>query len=83
MDTNYGKQAKEGDYVLVCDFNYVGRSVQILPAIVYKGKARTGVKTTGPNSRFINKITAIVVIDKDCLDDNTITMLNDHIKSLT
>ena len=56
MQTVYGPEAQNGDYVLVLDVNYMARSGTTYLAKVYNGKAYTGKRIPTTNGiRYIHK----------------------------
>ena len=80
MYTKFGPEAKDGDYVLVVDFNYVGRSVNTYIAKVHNGKAYTG-KTMATNcSKYIHKVQAEVVISGAIVPEETKHLIEEDIE---
>lgn len=65
MKTQFGYDAKNGDYVItIHQSGYQGKDVSILPGRVWNGKVYTGVIQWKGNKRTnIHKINAIMVID--------------------
>ena len=68
--TRFGSAAKDGDYVLVSDMNYVGRSCKTLLAQIHNGKAYTGIKQDD-GKRYIHKVKAEVVVPESIVPDET------------
>jgi hypothetical protein len=64
LETKIGPMARDGDYVLVVDFNYMKRSCNPYVARVYCGKAYTGVRILGTN-KYIHKMRAECVIPEN------------------
>lgn len=62
MQTKYGPEAQEGDYVLVLDIDYWHGKGRTLIAQVYKNKAYTGTETKG---KFIHKNIAEIIISEN------------------
>ena len=80
MFTKFGPEAKNGDYVLVVDFNYVGRSVNTYIAKVHNGKAYTG-KTMATNLfKYIHKVQAEVVISETIVPEETKLLIEKDIE---
>ena len=69
LETKYGPFAQDGDYVLVVDFNYMKRKCNTYTALVYHGKAYTGMvdHNTG---KSIHKLRAECVIPADYVDED-------------
>lgn len=61
LETKFGPMARDGDYVIVVDFNYMKRRYQSYIARVFKNKAYTGMKEHGSN-KYIHKLNAEAVI---------------------
>lgn len=80
MQTHFGKEAKDGDYVIVLDVNYMGRSAKTYIAKVYKGKAYTGQKRTPQNSKYIHKAIAEIVISESIVPSNTKALIEEDIR---
>ena len=79
MITKFGPEAKDGDYALVVDFNYVGRSVNTFIAKVHKGKAYTGKTMTGNRGKYIHKLQAEVVIPETIVPEETKRLIEEDI----
>ena len=79
MYTKFGPEAKDGDYVLVVDFNYVGRNVNTFIAKVHSGKAYTGKTMTGNSSKYIHKLQAEVVISETIVPEETKKLIEDDV----
>lgn len=72
MQTAYGPEAKDGDYVIVLGVNYKGRSATNYLAKVHKGKAYTGQKmNTVKGVKYIHKLVAQVVVPADIIPEET------------
>ena len=70
MDTRFGPEAKNGDYVIVLDADYVHRRATNYIAKVHKNKAYTGqTMRTSKGTRYIHKIVAEVVISEDMVPE--------------
>lgn len=61
LETKFGPMARDGDYVLIVDFNYMKRKCETYVARVYRDKAYTGVRISGTD-KYIHKLRAEVVI---------------------
>ena len=70
METKFGPVAKDGDYVLVVDFNYMRRKCETYIAKVHKGKAYTGMKNFPHDTHYIHKQKALVVVPESYVDDD-------------
>ena len=79
METKFGPQAKEGDYVIVLDSDYVHRRATTYVAKVFKGKAYTGVKMIG-NKKYIHKIYAEIVIPESMVSEETKRLIDEDIQ---
>lgn len=72
MQTVYGPEAQNGDYVLVLDVNYMARSGATYLAKVHNGKAYTGKRIPTTNGiRYIHKKVAQVVVPADIVPEET------------
>lgn len=72
MDTRFGTKAKEGDYVLVLDNDYVHRRSANYIGRVYKNKVYTGIKMVGSTKdRYIHKLTVEIVIPESIVPEET------------
>ena len=82
MTTKFGKEAQDGDYVIVLDTDYVHRRATNYIAKVYKNKAYTGQKmySAKGESRYIHKITAEVVISESIVPEETKKLIEGDIK---
>ena len=83
MNTKFGVEAKDGDYVIVLDADYVHRRATNLIAKVYNGKAYTGVwmySSVGKH-KYIHKLEAIVVIPESIVDEETKKLIEEDIKT--
>ena len=79
MQTHFGPEAKDGDYVIVLDVNYVGRRATNYIAKVYKSKAYTGIKMCGTH-KYIHKIGAEIVIPESIVPEETKSRIEEDIK---
>ena len=79
MDTKFGPQAKEGDYVIVLDSDYVHRRATNYIAKVYKDKAYTGRKMVG-NKKYIHKMYAEIVIPEAIVPEETKRLIEEDIQ---
>ena len=72
MQTVYGPEAKDGDYVIVLDVNYKGRSATNYLARVHNGKAYTGQKMiTMKGTKYIHKVVAQIVVPAEIVPEET------------
>lgn len=67
MKTFYGPEAKEGDYVLVCN---VYGTPTAFPARVHNGKAYTGQIIGSTGNKFLHRLEAIAVIPESYVPDS-------------
>ena len=79
MYTSFGPEAKEGDYVIVLDSDYVHRRGVNYIAKVCGDKAYTGCKMTG-NGKFIHKLGAVVVIPESIVPEETKQLIEEDIR---
>ena len=79
METKFGPQAKEGDYVIVLDSDYVHRRATNYIAKVFNGKAYTGIKMVG-NKKYIHKIYAEIVIPEAIVPEETKLLIEEDIQ---
>ena len=80
MKTKFGAEAKDGDYVIVLDVDYIHRSARNLVAKVHGNKAYTGVKTHYGYGKYIHKLEAQIVIDESIIDEVYKALIEDDIK---
>ena len=81
MQTHFGPEAKDGDYVIVLDVNYVGRSATNYIAKVHKGKAYTGRTMYTPRKiKYIHKIGAEIVIPESIVPEETKALIEEDIR---
>ena len=84
MLTQFGPEAKNGDYVIVLDSDYVHRKGVNYIAKVVDDKAYTGRKMTGFDSngkaRYIHKLTAVIVIPESIVPEETKTLIEEDIR---
>lgn len=72
MDTIYGPIAKDGDYVIVLDVNYMAGSAKNYLAKVHNGKAYTGEKmSTRKGWKYIHKLVAQTIVPADIVPEET------------
>jgi hypothetical protein len=70
LETKFGPMARDWDYVLVVDFNYMKRSCNTYMARVYRGKAYTGVRMSG-TANYVHKMKAECVIPESYVSEET------------
>lgn len=81
MPTHFGPEAKDGDYVIVLDVNYVGRSATNYIAKVYKGKAYTGRRMCVSGKwKYIHKIGAEIVIPESIVPEDIKALIEEDIR---
>lgn len=81
MITGFGPEAKDGDYVIVVDADYVHRRATTYAAKVYNNKAYTGKKMgKGSKERYIHKLSAITVIPESYVPEETKLLIEEDIK---
>ena len=68
LETKFGPMARDGDFVLVVDFNYMKRKCDTYIAQVYHGKAYTGVRIPG-TTKYVHKMKADVVIPEEYVSE--------------
>lgn len=84
MKTKFGPEAKDGDYVIVLDADYVHRRATSYIAKVYRGKAYTGYKMNyNRSTKYIHKLEAQVVISETIVPEETKTLIEEDIKMHT
>lgn len=69
LETKFGPFARDGDYVIVVDFNYMRRTCNTYTALVYHGKAYTGIINHNAN-QYIHKLKAECVIPANYVDED-------------
>ena len=69
LETKFGPFARDGDYVIVVDFNYMRRKCNTYTAMVYRGKAYTGIIDHNTN-QYIHKLRAECVIPANYVDED-------------
>ena len=82
MVTGYGPEAKDGDYVIVVDADYVHRRSTTYIAKVYNGKAYTGKKMRHGKEfkeKYIHKLNAVVVIPESYVSEETKLLIEEDI----
>ena len=81
MQTHFGPEAKDGDYVIVLDVNYVGRSATNYIAKVHKGRAYTGrTFYTRGDTKYIHKIGAEIVISESIVPEEIKALIEEDIR---
>ena len=82
MWTKFGPEARDGDYVIVLDVDYMHRRAVNYIAKVYKGKAYTGIEMNSAKGRkFIHKTDAQIVIPESIVSEETKARIAEDIKS--
>ena len=69
LETQFGPIAKDGDYVVVVDVNWLKGKCGVYLAKVYNGKAYTGKKKTPYDGKYIHKKKAICVVPAKYVDE--------------
>lgn len=64
LETKFGPMARDGDFVLVVDFNYMKRKCDTYIARVYREKAYTGVRISG-TAKYVHKMKAECIIPEN------------------
>lgn len=80
MKTKFGPEAKDGDYVIVLDVDYVHRSAKNLVAKVCGNKAYTGVKTNYGYGKYIHKLEAQIVIPESVIGEEMKALIEEDIR---
>ena len=81
MTTRFGPEAKDGDYVIVLDADYIHRSATNYIGKVCRNKAYTGMRQRNINSyKFIHKIIAEVVIPESIVPEEIKEKIEEDIK---
>ena len=84
MLTQFGPEAKNGDYVIVLDSDYVHRKGTNYIAKVVDDKAYTGRKMKGfdrnGKAKYIHKLTAITVIPESIVPEETKVLIEEDIR---
>lgn len=80
MKTKFGPEAKDGDYVLVLDIDYVHRRATNFIAKVYGNKAYTGAKTNYGYGKYIHKLEAQIVIPESVVPEEIKVCIETDIK---
>ena len=81
MKTKFGPEAKDGDYVLVLDNNYMSGRATTYIAKVYRGKAYTGqTMYSVKGRRYIHKMSAEVIIPESIVSTEIKTIIDEDIK---
>lgn len=81
MQTHFGPEAKDGDYVIVLDVNYAGRRATNYIAKVHKGKAYTGrMFYTRGDTKYIHKLGAEIVIPESIVSEETKALIEEDIR---
>ena len=79
MYTSFGPEAKEGDYVIVLDSDYVHRRGTNYIDKVCGDKAYTGRKMTS-NGKYIHKLGAVVVVPESIVPEETKKLIEEDIR---
>ena len=84
MTTLFGKEAQEGDYVLIQDINYIGSTAKIYPAKVHNEKAYSNmiIQMRG-DFKWLRKATAVCKISESDLTSAQLHYIESNIKSKT
>lgn len=81
MWTKFGPEAKEGDYVIVLDSDYVHRRAINYIAKVHKNKAYTGQTMYSSKGRkYIHKLDAQIVIPESIVPEETRALIEEDIR---
>ncbi len=81
MQTKFGPEAKDGDYVIVLDVDYVHRRATSYIAKVYNGKAYTGYKMNGGrDAKYIHKLIAQIIIPESIVSEETKALIEEDIR---
>ena len=81
MKTKFGPEAKDGDYVIVLDVDYIHRSAKTLIAKVHRDKAFTGYKTNcNRGTKYIHKLEAQVVISEFIVSEELKVLIEEDIR---
>lgn len=81
MFTRYGRQAVDGDYVIVLDIDYMHRRAANYIGKVYKNKAYTGVRMKGLSTeKYIHKLSAEIVISETDVPEEVKKMIDEDIR---
>ena len=80
MKTKFGPEAKDGDYVIVLDADYVHRRATNYIAKVYNCKAYTGARMNYGHGKYIHKLEAQVVISESVVDEETKRLIEEDIR---
>ena len=79
MITQFGPEAKNGDYVIVLDSDYIHREGTNYLAKVVGNKAYTGRKMRGVKTRYIHKISAVMVVPESIVPEETKKLIEEDI----
>ena len=80
MNTKFGPEAKDGDYVIVLDADYVHRRATNYIAKVCNNKAYTGARMNYGYGKYIHKLEAQVVIPESVVDEETKKLIEEDIR---
>lgn len=80
MWTKFGQAAKDGDYVIVLDADYIHRRATNYIAKVYKNKAYTGQKMYSKKDKYIHKLDAQMVIPESIVPEETKVLIEEDIR---
>jgi hypothetical protein len=81
MQTKFGPEAKDGDYVIVLDADWMHRRATTYIARVYKDKAYTGYRTNGNlGEKYIHKLHAQIVIPETLVSEENKKLIEEDIR---
>ena len=81
MYTKFGPEAKDGDYVIVLDADYMHRRATTHIAKVYKNKAYTGVRmSTQKGYKYLHKTSAEIIISEALVSDEIKAKIDEDIR---
>ena len=81
MTTKFGPEARDGDYVIVLDVDYVHRRAVNYIAKVYKNKAYTGYKMNyNLGNKYIHKLEAQIVISESIVSAEDKALIEEDIR---
>ena len=81
MKTKFGPEAKDGDYVIVLDVDYIHRRAMTYIAKVHNGKAYTGYKMNyNRGIKYIHKLEAQVIIPESIVSEEDRVLIEEDIR---
>lgn len=81
MYTKFGPEAKDGDYVIVLDVDYIHRRATTYIAKVYKNKAYTGIRiSTQKGYKYLHKTSAEIIISEALVSDEIKAKIDEDIR---